>query len=141
MKHIGIVLIISAVYMANFSSAFAGTGFRPGMWETMMTMDMQGMPMRIPAITSRQCMTRKNQVAQASKGKGECSTTSKQVKGNKVSWDIVCQQQGTTMRGHGAVTYGSDTFEGYMEMRAESGGTRMPIMRYELMGRRIGPCK
>jgi len=100
MKHLRIALIIGAVFIANFSSVFAGSGFRPGMWETMMTMDMKGMPMRMPAITSRQCITRKNQVAQASKGKGECSTTSKQVKGNKVSWDNASRVWGNPYAHH-----------------------------------------
>ncbi len=80
-----------------------------GLWEITVKSKMQGMPMQVPAITHRQCITKEDLVPKSQDPGQECTIEDHTVSGNTVTWRIRCVQQGNTMAGQGRITYKRDT--------------------------------
>lgn len=119
--------------------ALAGPDVQPGMWETTVTTEMAGMPMSIPPVTTRSCIRESDLVPQTDHPGQECELVEHDVSGNQVSWRIRCNTQGTTMTGHGEITYSGDTYTGRILMNMDQGGQSME-MTQSLEGRRVGEC-
>ena len=50
-------LVIALVVLATAVTALAQSPMRPGRWEVSMEMEMPGMPMKMPAMKTTQCVT------------------------------------------------------------------------------------
>jgi hypothetical protein len=117
--------------------AAGGVDMQDGQWEITTTIDMPGMPMRMPPMTMTQCITQQDLIPPNEQPDSECEVTSNQINGNTVTWSIVCSGEGGNTRGDGQITYHGDRFEGSMKMSMPEGMT----MTNRMSGRRIGPCK
>jgi hypothetical protein len=114
---------------------------RDGRWEVKMEMDMPGMPMKMPPMTSVQCITKeqandpqKSMPPQGRGGPSNCTVSDYKVDGNKVTWSMKCAPP-EEMTGTGEFTYGAGTYDGIMKV--VRGGQTM-TMKYS--GKRLGDC-
>jgi hypothetical protein len=130
--------VIVGILMLGFllPSAWAGApDMKDGEWEMTIETEIAGMPMKLPPVTTRQCMTRDNPVPEGQQDQ-ECKVTDMKTSGNTVSWVVKCDTPGGGATGTGNVTYAKDKMNGVMTM--ETQGMKMT---YNMKGQHVGPCK
>ncbi len=143
------VMVLLMLFMVSLAFA-GGPDLNPGKWEITSTVEMPGMPMKMPPITTTRCMTKDDmifkEVPQPGMQQGgmpkECKMTRSEVKGDTVIWEMVCQGQ-QKMTYYGELTYHGDTMEGFIKMTSSAqgqGGGAAPPMTIKIKGKRIGPC-
>ena len=118
------------------SVSFAGSLVKEGLWEITSKMEIPGMPVPMPPITYRQCMTNQNPVPNQSQSGQECRMKNVKTKGNTVSWEMVCDSQQGEVKSSGKITYKNDRFNGVVMMDMPGQGQ----MKMTMTGRRIGKC-
>jgi len=118
----------------------------PGKWEITTKIEMPGMPMKMPAMTTTQCLDKGDYIMKEppnptmpSGMKNPCKVTKSEVKGDTVIWDMVCEGQAKTTY-HGEITYHGDTMEGIIKISSSSNGGGQPPVTIKLKGKRVGPC-
>lgn len=133
------LLVISVVLLTCLSTSIAGSGpnMEEGKWEVTTRMEMPGMSMSMPAVTSTQCLTKKDFVPQGSQQGQECKVTNTKVDGNTVTWTVKCSGQGGEMTGTGRMTYSGSSFKGTIEMTMTQSNMKMIS---HMTGHRIGDC-
>ena len=121
-------------------SALAQAPRRDGRWEVKTEMEMPGMPMKMPAMTTTQCITREQaddpqrSVPQGRGAPNNCKVSDYKVTGNKVTWSMKCEGP-EAMSGTGEITYGENTYDGVMKMVREG-----QTMTMKYTGKRLGEC-
>jgi hypothetical protein len=132
--------VFAAVVVGLSVSAMAQGPQRDGRWEVRMEMEMPGMPMKMPPMTTTQCVTKEQaddpqrSVPQGRGNQNNCKVSDYKVSGNTVTWSMKCEGP-EAMSGTGEITYGQNTYEGTMKMTRE--GQTM-TMKYS--GKRLGDC-
>src|SRR6266545_4083253 len=97
--------VITLASLGSGVTALAGAQAAKGdLWETSSQMSMPGMPMAMPARTSKVCSAK--DWKEPPGGQKNCKNTNMQVNGNKLTWDVACT--GPTMTGHGEITRDGD---------------------------------
>ena len=130
-------VIAIVVFAAGISASLLAQPRRDGKWEVKTDMEMPGMPMKIPTVTTTQCITPaeandpQKAVPQAKK---DCTVSDYKTDGNKVTWSMVCTGKGA-MTATGEIIYAGDTYTGTMKM--DTSGQAM-TMKYS--GKRLGDC-
>ncbi len=134
------ILVISVVLVASLSTSIAGSGpnMQEGKWEVTTRMEMPGMSISMPEVTSTQCLTKKDFVPQGSQQGQECKITKTKVDGNTVTWTVKCSGQGGEVTGTGRMTYRGSSFKGTIEMTMVQSNTKMIS---HINGHRIGDCE
>ena len=121
-------------------SALAQAPRRDGRWEVKTEMEMPGMPMKMPAMTTTQCITKEQaedpqrSVPQGRGAPNNCKVSDYKVTGNKVTWSMKCEGP-DAMSGTGEITYGENTYDGVMKMVREG-----QTMTMKYTGKRLGDC-
>jgi len=121
-------------------SALAQAPRRDGRWEVKTEMEMPGMPMKMPAMTTTQCITKEQaedpqrSVPQGRGAPNNCKVSDYKVTGNKVTWSMKCEGP-EAMSGTGEITYGENTYDGVMKMEREG-----QTMTMKYTGKRLGDC-
>ena len=143
LKRIALAITIVAVSLEG-SFAFAGVDLHEGLWEITTKMEMQGMPMQMPARKHTQCLTKKNMLKtmvpkEQDQGE-ECKITDQKISGNTVTWTMKCKGE-DAMEVTGKTTYHGDTFEGTITMIPNNPEEGKMKMINHISGRRIGECK
>lgn len=134
------VALVAAVVGLSISALAQGPR-RDGRWEVKMEMEMPGMPMKMPPMTTSQCVT-KEQAADPQKtvpqvGRGQqsnCKVSDYKVTGNKVTWTMKCEGD-QAMSGTGEITYGENSYDGVMKMDRQG-----QVMTMKYSGKRLGDC-
>jgi hypothetical protein len=138
-KNINIVLVLLALF-ACVTMALAE--MKEGLWEIKATMEMPGMPMKIPATTTQTCITKNDMVPKPSAQKGkdqDCKIKEQKITGDTVTYSMECTEKGSmTMEITGETTYKGDTMQGTSKMTVK-GPTPME-MSTKVSGKYIGPC-
>jgi hypothetical protein len=110
---------------------------KPGKWQIKVQMEMEGMPFKMPPVTTEICVTEEDlkdpQKSVPSDPKAKCTITDYKVDGNTVTWSIDCPKQNT--KGNGQMTYSADTYEGWMKMKM---GEQDMTTKYS--GKFLGAC-
>jgi hypothetical protein len=134
------LLVISVVLLTSLSTSIAGSGLnmQEGKWEVTTRMEMPGTSMSMPAVTSTQCLTKKDFVPQGSQQGQECKITKTKVDGNTVTWTVKCSGQGGEVTGTGRMTYSGSSYKGTIEMTMTQSNMKMIS---HINGHRIGDCK
>ena len=125
------------IFFIFVSVSFAGSLFKEGLWEITSKMEIPGMPVPMPPIKYKQCMTNENPVPNQSQPGQECRMKNVKTKGNTVSWEMVCDSQQGEVKSSGKITYKGDRFNGVVMMDMPEQGQ----MKMTMTGRRIGKCK
>lgn len=134
------ILVISVALLASLSTSIAGSGpnMQEGKWEVTTRMEMPGMSISMPEVTSTQCLTTKDFVPQGSQQGQECKITKTKVDGNTVTWTVKCSGQGVEMTGTGRMKYSGSSFKGTIKMTMVQSNTKMIS---HIKGHRIGDCE
>lgn len=135
----GSILIILIVFLAAATAVQSSPDMQEGLWQITTTMEMPGMPMKMPPMTHTQCITKNDLVPQTQQQPGQqCQVSNLKMIGNTVSYDVVCKTQNDEMKGHGEATYSGGSMSGSMTMTLTSQGGAQ--MTYRYTGKRTGPC-
>jgi hypothetical protein len=136
---------LTATFIGIVCTAFAQGPRRDGLWEIKTEMQMEGMPMTMPPMTSQQCITPAeandpNKSTPQGRGRGgrgpqDCQVSDYKTEGNKVSWTLKCTGA-QSVSGTGELVYSGDSYTGTMTM--EMGGRGTMTMKYT--GKRLGDC-
>lgn len=136
-KKIGLVLVISIVILF-FDDIVMAQNIKEGLWEITVKTEMEeGMPVKMPAHTIKQCIKKDNPVPKLQESDKDCKFTAKQIKGDTVSWKAECRDKEGVTTIIGRITYKGNSFDGVEEFR-EDGDL---IMKAKISGKWIGPCK
>jgi len=143
LKRVALAVTIIGVFLWG-TFAFAEVNLHEGLWEITTKMEMQGMPMKMPARKHTQCLTKKNMlktmVPKEQDKKEECKITDQKISGNTVTWIMKCSGK-DAMEMTGKTTYHGDTFEGTITMISNDPEEGKMKMINHISGRRIGECK
>ena len=129
------VSLILGLMTITLASA-AGPEIKEGKWEITTKLEMPGMPVKMPPNTFTQCIKKDQAVPQDSQPGQNCTTKDVVMKGDTVTWTMVCNNPGGQMTGKGRVTYHKDEMDGSMTMEGQ--GMQMTS---HFKGKRIGPCQ
>ena len=137
-----LVAAVAILVMATFGYAGDRVNMKPGKWEITSQMKMTGMPagMQMPAMTHTQCIKANELVPddpnpQAAEAK--CEKQDFQIKGDTVTWTMVCTTEDGTMTSTGRITYKGTTFDGEVKTSMPGQGMEMTSV---MKGRRVGDC-
>ncbi|MCO6441707.1 MAG: DUF3617 domain-containing protein [Nitrococcus mobilis] len=118
----------------------------PGLWETTVNMQIDGMPMSLPAQTIRRCVTQKNLDENfglpnpQTQGNVTCQATRMDRSGNTVDWGLACTGEGT-LEADGTATFDSpEAYHATIHMTGTMQGRQIRMIQ-NLQGRRIGKCQ
>src|SRR5436190_611627 len=116
------VSFVIAVALAACTSLLAQGPRRDGNWEITMKMEMPGMPMAIPPITTTKCVTQAevdDPMKAMPSGRGndtsKCKVSDYKIVGNKSTWAMKCEGK-PAMSGTGEITYADNAYTGNMTM-------------------------
>jgi hypothetical protein len=127
--------LASVVALGGVAQGLAADAMKPGEYEYTVRMEMPGMPVAMPAQTSRQCVTQ----AEVEGGRQfgirqdpDCQVKNLKHGAGKASFDVACGN-GTT--GRAEYTYDGNGMNGKTTMNMD--GNRMVV---HLSARRLGDC-
>lgn len=140
--------LVTAILLAGTAAVVvlaAQNPMRPGQWETVMQMEMPGMPMKMPEMKNAQCVTAEDLAKDPSTGlprgmagqrgnKDTCTVSDYKVDGSRVTWSMACTGQ-MAMNGTGEMTFKGDSYTGVMKMSMPQGEMTMNVA-----GKRLGDC-
>lgn len=134
-RAVGLVLTLAS------SLAGAAPNVVPGLWETTVTVHVEGGSFPMPAIKSRKCINQNDLVPNSVQSNMRCNMSEPEVDGNDVSWKVNCADERGEMTGEAKITYAGDHFEGNMDVLIEEiGGDRSLKMKYVMRGMRMRAC-
>ncbi len=113
-----------------------------GKWEITSRVEMPGMPMQMPPMTSVQCLTQDEPAPSnpTAADNSDCSIADMKTDGNTVSWKMKCNAEGQKVMIEGKITYAGTTFEGVMTTLMDQDGETMEIKTI-MNGKRLGNCE
>lgn len=133
MKKVVIAVLFALVLPV---SGFAANAMRDGYWEITTTMDMPGMPMKMPPTMIKHCYTKedvKDQKKTITTDKN-CSVTSWNQSGNKVTWKMRCTGKNAGDFS-GETVFKGDAYDSKMKMQSKGRNMNMTVK-----ARRLGNC-
>ncbi len=135
-KKINLLIIATLILLPVACSS--APNMKEGMWEITTSMNMGGMSM--PAVTTKQCLTKKDMVPQQKTEGQTCSMSKKKVTGDTVSWTLVCtQDDGSKSESQGQITYQGTTMSGSVTAKI-SGGPMAMTFTSNFKGHWLGAC-
>ena len=128
------VLLIGALALP---SAVAAQG-KDDLYEVTSKMEMPGMPMAMPAQTSRVCVAKSGKDDDYVPRRENCRVLESKRTGNKLTYKMACTGK-DAMTVDGEMTFGSNSYEGRMKMSGKMEGQPMEMMQ-TYSGKRVGDC-
>ncbi|HUJ14832.1 MAG TPA: DUF3617 domain-containing protein [Thermoanaerobaculia bacterium] len=110
-------------------SLFAAHPAKPGKWEVTTEIDMPGMPAKPAPMTRTVCITQddleknpettipKPMNRRTGEERSDCKISDYKVDDKTVTWNLTCQGERNTVTGSGKITYGTDSYDGSMQMK------------------------
>jgi len=118
------------------TSVFASSiNLKEGLWQIDTTMEMTGMPHKMPGASFTQCLSKQDVIPPVNQD-NNCQIKDQKIDGNSISYNMVCHQDDEVTTGSGKFSYDNDKMTGRMEINA--GGMNI-ITTYS--GQWIGPCR
>ena len=108
------------------------------LWEVTTKMEMPGMPMAMPAQTSRMCTAKNRKDEDLIPRRENCKLLESNRSGNKITYKMACTGK-DAMNITGEMTYGANSYEGKMMMTGQAEGQAMN-MTQTFSGKRVGDC-
>lgn len=133
MKRIAITILATFVLP---TVSFAGETMREGYWELVSTMEMPGMPMKMPPTRTKHCYSKedvKDQKKSITTDKN-CTVTDLKQSGNKITWKMKCTGQNAGVFS-GETIYKGDAYDSTMKMETEG-----QTMNMKVKAKRLGNC-
>jgi hypothetical protein len=132
-------MTLCAVLLVLAIPTFAASPQKPGEWQITTEMDMPGMPMKMPPMTTKVCLTQAdidNPERSVPKVRDDqnCKVSDYKIDGNTVSWSMKCEGK-KPLTATGEIIFAGDSYTGSMKMKD---GDREMSMKYS--GKRTGEC-
>ncbi|MBI5441876.1 MAG: DUF3617 family protein [Deltaproteobacteria bacterium] len=123
-----------AALLSPAAAPAAAPNMQEGLWEITSSIDMPGMPMKMPSTTMKHCYTKEDvrESRTLPEGDKNCKMTDLKQTGNKVTWKVDCKGEGS---GEGEMVYKGDSYTGTIKVKAQ--GTTI-VTRYD--AKRVGAC-
>ncbi|NTV13201.1 MAG: DUF3617 family protein [Desulfobulbaceae bacterium] len=128
-------LLLGSSVLLSAGPAAAAEPKNGAEWEIKTTMEMPGLPFALPPTVIRQCLEEKAVPYQGKKDE-KCSTVYKNISGNTLSWQVVCDGKDGKMEMTGESTYSGDSMDSQIKMKSKNGDMSM-----HMTGKKLGPCK
>ena len=125
-----LAVFVLAFALAGVSAAGEQAGV---LWESTSEMSVDGMPMKMPAKTTKVCSA-KEWTRPPAGGDENCRNTNFEKNGPKATWSVDCAGE-MPMKGEGEMTFAGDSYTGSVKFT----GLEMP-MTVKLSGKKIGGC-
>ena len=133
---LGTLLLAGALVVTSAGLAAAAGPKGGDEWEIKTTMEMPGLPFALPPTVIRQCLEDKAVPYQGKKDE-KCDTVYKNMSGNTLSWQVVCDTKDGKMEMTGETSYSNDSMDSKMKMKSKKGGD----ISMHMTGKKLGPCK
>jgi hypothetical protein len=130
-------LALASAMLAAFCLPAAGQE-KDELWDITMKMEMAGMPMSMPARTTRMCVEKGAKDDSYVPQQSDCRNVESKRTGNKYTFKTVCDGK-NKMTTTGEITFGDGTYEGRMKMTGMMEGQPMD-MTQTYSGKRVGTC-
>jgi hypothetical protein len=120
----------------------------PGQWQTTVRIQMPGSPIPLAPVIMSRCFTKTDFIPAAELTNPQfanmCKMADKTVTANSAKWQVQCKNPvaGGNMIGTGEIRFSGDTFTGNLTMSMQGLDPKMGMMnmRYDITGKRVGPC-
>lgn len=133
--------IFCVVLGFSLMTDYAHARIRYGLWEIIVKVQMDSMPVDTPQETFKKCITRKNLTPGDNKDKQGCKKDKVTRKGDTVSWTVSCAKDKHTMTGNGVVVYSNRSMSGHAQFQAGGKGMATMKMKLQYKGKYLGRCK
>lgn len=129
-----VLLMVFPVFLTVAPIHVQALDVKPGMWEWTTTMDMPGMPFKMPPTVHRSCVNEDDLTPKKPDDDQSCKMTEYTMTDNGVHWIIECtgKSRGVSV---GDMTYNGDTARGIVKISTQG----MEIVS-KVSGRRTGKC-
>jgi hypothetical protein len=136
-KSMPYILAVLMAITAMLPAAAADSPQKAGKWQITMQMEMPGMPVKMPPITTSVCLTEEDlkdpQKSVPNDPKSDCKVGDYKIDGKTVSWTMECPKQ--NMKGEGEITYSDESYAGFIHMTI---GEQEMTTKYS--GKWMGEC-
>ena len=123
-----------------FSMNSFALDFNPGEYQITSKVKMQGMPSGMPAQTITECVSEQDLIPKSDSSGQDCEIHNMEQKGNVITWEMECNQEGQKITSQGKMVYSGDSFEGTITTKMGPQAGNM-IITTEITGERTGSCK
>ena len=127
------------------TQAYAGEyDFKPGLWETTTTTEVNGVPeqfaamMKIPPQTEQECIRESDLMFETD---DECKFDRKRVSAKKMLVNITCNTPDGITKGTGEINFNGVKSTGWFEMNVPNGPTGPMKMNSIYSAKYLGSCK
>ena len=139
MKHTVALAYGFALLLLPATLFAAGPAMKEGLWEITTTMDMPGMPFKMPPTTVSHCYSKEDVASKervVPKQKDDCKMTDFRQSGNRVTWKVACRGKHAS-KGEGEMVFrGATAYEGSMKLDSDG-----MVMTTNYKAKRVGDCK
>jgi hypothetical protein len=134
--------------LSSFSSHAEDYDFKPGLWETKISVEILGMPKEMSAMTQppvlveSECVKQDdvNFMMQGEKAEKNCKITNKRLSAEKVQIKMICVNSDVTTKGHGEMNFKGTVVTGWFDMQMPGPMGQM-TMKSVFDSKYIGPCE
>ena len=144
MKKLSSILVAFTLVSASTLLYAEDYNFKPGLWQTTTTFDIQGVPpemaamMKMPPQTEQECV-KENEFMFESDDK--CKYENKRVSANKLLVNVTCTTPQGVTTGTGEVNFNGTTSSGWFEMDVPQGPSGPMKMKTVFNAKYVGACK
>ncbi len=136
-----IVIGVSVLMIFLVAGCSSGPDMKEGKWSITTEVSMTGLPMKVPAMSHEQCLTKKDMIPQeGQQGNQNCTVKDQKINGNTVTWKVICKGGNGESTSDGTITYKGESFTGTINVVMTGGPMTMKASN-TLTGKYLGPCK
>ena len=142
-----ILLTAALLSLTTLPAAAAAPIMQPGLYDISMQMVMKGMPMQMPVMTFRHCITPEDVASgnaySSSRNSKDCKISNLRQSGSTVSYDFSCAMEGGQgmMVGHSSGTSHATGYDILMNGRFVPAMEGMSEFSQKMRAKRLGACK
>ena len=134
-KKINFIFTGACVVFLFSMNSFA-LDFNPGEYQITSQVKMPG----IPAQTTTECVSEQDTIPKSDSSGQDCEIHNMEQKGNVITWEMECNQEGQKITSQGEMIYSGDSFKGTITVKMGPQAGNM-VMTTEITGKRTGSCK
>jgi hypothetical protein len=138
-------LLTAALLILTALPAAAAPTLQPGLYDVSVQVVMKGMPIQMPVMTFRRCLTAQDIVdgqAYAANENKDCTISKLSESGNQVSYDFNCALRGSQrMAGRASGTTHANGYDVLMSGRFVPPMQGMGEFSQKLSAKRLGACQ
>jgi len=140
MKSLGRAIVASVVCVGVMATT-AHAEMKAGEWELTVKMKMPSVPIPMPPVKVKQCLTPEQPMPVVGSPDQDCKIKDHKIEGDKVTWTVECKQpDGSSVTGSGEMTFKDTSMTGTQKITGSALGPA-GTMEYSFSGKWLGACK